>query len=243
MNPAAPFYIYGLLFLIVLALLLFIFYSLNFALKKLEYPEGKRKKTLIAAALLVAAWLVFTSVIAIQGILRDYESTPPRLMLILIPAVLGIIYLSSSTRVNSYLSVIPSSWLVYIQSFRIIMELMLWLMLLNDLIPVQMSFETEGLNYDVLAGLSAPLIGFYALSAKKWPRISAVLWNIAGLLLVLNITIVSILSAPVPFRQFMNEPANTIITYFPFVWIPAFIVPFAILIHVLSLKQIIKYNN
>jgi len=243
MDPAVPFYIYGLLFLIVLALLLFIFYSLNFALKKLEYPEGKRKKTLIAAALLAAAWLVFTSVIAIQGVLRDYEATPPRLMLILIPAVLGIIYLSSSTRVNSYLSVIPSSWLVYIQSFRIVMELLLWLMLLNDLIPVQMSFESGGLNYDILAGLSAPLIGYYVLSEGKWPRVAALLWNFAGLLLVLNITIISILSAPVPFRQFMNEPANTIVTYFPFVWIPALIVPFAFLMHILSIKQIVRNYN
>lgn len=241
MNPAVPFYIYILLFLIVLSQLVFIFYSLNFALKKLEYPEGKRKRTLVAAGLLAAAWFVFTSVISIRGVLQDYETTPPRLILILIPSVLGIIYLSSSTRINSYLRVIPSSWLVYIQSFRVVMEFMLWLMLLNNLIPVQMSFE--GLNYDILAGLSAPLIGYYVLSEGKWPRVAALLWNFAGLLLVFNITIISILSAPVPFRQFMNEPANTIVTYFPFVWIPAFIVPFAFIMHILSIKQIIKNYN
>jgi hypothetical protein len=35
--------------------------------------------------------------------------------------------------------------------------------------------------------------------------------------LLLNIVIVSVLSAPLPFRVFMNEPANTFVTYFPYV--------------------------
>lgn len=241
MNPAIPFYITGIFFVIMIILIIFIFYTLNYALNKLEYPPKKKKINLLVSALLLGLWFAFTTVVSLQDMLQNFSATPPRVMIILIPAVLGIIYISSSSRVNAFLSVIPSSWLVYIQSFRIIMELMLWLMFLNNLIPVQMSFE--GLNYDVLAGLSAPLIGYYALSAKKWPRVSALLWNFAGLLLVINITLISILSTPFSFRQFMNEPANTIVTYFPFVWIPAFIVPFAVLVHILSIKQIIRYDN
>jgi hypothetical protein len=31
--------------------------------------------------------------------------------------------------------------------------------------------------------------------------------------------------------------------YFPFVWIAAFIVPFAFLMHVLSIKQIMRYED
>jgi hypothetical protein len=241
MNPNIPFYITGMLFVIVIILIVFTFYTLNYALKKLEYPDKKRKITLLVSALLLGTWLIFTTVVSLQGMLQNFSTTPPRVMIILIPAVLGIIYISSSSRVNAYLSVIPYSWLLYIQSFRILMEVLLWLMFLNNLIPVQMSFE--GLNYDILAGLSAPIIGYYALSVHKWPRISALLWNFAGFLLVTNITLISILSSPVPFRQFMNEPANTIVSFFPFVWIPAFIVPFAFLMHVLSIKQIIRNYN
>jgi len=241
MNPNIPFYVTSMLFVIMIILIIFIFYTLNYALKKLEYPDKKRKITLLVSALLLVTWLIFTTVVSLQGMLQNFSTTPPRVMIILIPAVLGIIYISSSSRVNAYLSVIPSSWLLYIQSFRILMEVLLWLMFLNNLIPVQMSFE--GLNYDILAGLSAPIIGYYALAVQKWPRISALLWNFAGFLLVTNITLISILSTPVPFRQFMNEPANTIVSFFPFVWIPAFIVPFAFLMHVLSIKQIIRNYN
>lgn len=241
MNPNIPFYITGMLLVIMIILIVFTFYTLNYALKKLEYPDKKRKITLLVSALLLVTWLIFTTVVSLQGMLQNFSTTPPRVMIILIPAILGIIYISSSSRVNAYLSVIPSSWLLYIQSFRILMEVLLWLMFLNNLIPVQMSFE--GVNYDILAGLSAPIIGYYALAVQKWPRISALLWNFAGFLLVTNITLISILSTPVPFRQFMNEPANTIVSFFPFVWIPAFIVPFAFLMHVLSIKQIIRNYN
>ncbi|HWA06781.1 MAG TPA: hypothetical protein VG961_09550, partial [Ignavibacteria bacterium] len=136
---------------------------------------------------------------------------------------------------------IPSSWLVYIQSFRVLMELVLWLLFIKNIIPVQMTFE--GINYDILIGTSAPLVGYYALSRNKWPRVTALLWNFAGLLLVTNIFIVAFLSAPTPLRQFFNEPSNTIVAYFPFVWIPAFIVPFAYFMHILSIKQIIKFSK
>jgi hypothetical protein len=122
-----------------------------------------------------------------------------------------------------------------------LVELALWLLFINNIIPVQMTFE--GLNYDILIGLSALLIGYYSLSISKWPRVVALLWNFAGLLLVTNIFIIALLSTPSPLRQFFNEPANTVIAYFPFVWIAAFIVPFAYLMHILSIKQIIRNYN
>jgi hypothetical protein len=77
-------------------------------------------------------------------------------------------------------------------------------------------------------------------SKKVWHRKVAIAWNVIGLLLVANIVIISILSAPTPFRVFMNEPANTFIAYLPFVWLPSFIVPVAYWMHILSIKQLLS---
>ena len=118
------------------------------------------------------------------------------------------------------------------------MEILLLLMYRNGIIPIQMSFE--GRNFDLLTGLSAPLVAYFCFNKQKWPKITAIVWNIAGLLLLTNIFITAILSTPGPLRKFLNEPANTIIAYFPYIWIPALIVPFAYLMHVLSLKQLLK---
>jgi len=241
MNPNVPFYITALLFLIAGILLFSIFYAMNYALDKLEIQKQEKRRALIITAVLLFGWLILTSVIAFRGTLLDFTSTPPKILIVVVPAALAVIYISTSARVNEMIKVIPSGWLVYIQSFRVLMEIFLWLLFLENIIPRQMTFE--GLNYDVLVGLSAPFIAYYALTEKKWPRIVAVLWNIAGLLLVTNIFIIALLSTPSPLRQFFNEPSNTIIAYFPFVWIPAFIVPFAYLMHVLSIKQITRYNN
>jgi len=241
MNPVIPLYIDALLFLIAAIIIAFIFFSLKFSLTAMGASEVKKKKYYALTTLILAGWLVTSALVAINGTLLDFTSTPPKLMIIIIPPVLAISYLSSSTRVNALIKEIPSSWLVYIQSFRILMEILLWLMFIRNVIPLQMTFE--GVNYDILTGLSAPLIGYYCLSQNKWPRITAVLWNMAGILLVTNIFIVALLSTPGPMRLFFNEPANTAVAYFPFVWVPAFIVPFAYLMHILSLKQILKFNK
>lgn len=238
MNPNVPFYIDALLFLIIAIIVSFTIYCVKFALTSINAEKNKIFKTILVTSLLILSWLVISALIAFNGTLFDFTTTPPKLLLVLIPPALAIIYISSSKRVNAMIDVIPPEWLIYIQSFRILMELLLWLLFIKQIIPVQMTFE--GINYDILTGLSAPLIAYYVFTEGKWPKVTALLWNIAGLLLVTNIFLVAFLSAPTPMRQFFNEPANTIVAYFPFVWIPAFIVPFAYLMHVLSVKQILR---
>lgn len=238
MNPDAPFYISGLVIVIAAALLAAIYYALNYAFTKLEYTPRKKAKALAVTFIFLSGWLTTSAIIAFKGELLDFTTTPPKIFLIVLPSTLFVIYVSISSRVNTLLTVIPASWLVYVQSYRVFVELVLWLLLLKNIIPVQMTFE--GLNYDILTGLSALLVGYYCLTVNKWPRVVVLLWNFAGLLLVTNIFLIALLSTPSPLRQFFNEPSNTIVAYFPFVWIPAFIVPFAYLMHVLSIKQIIR---
>jgi hypothetical protein len=240
-NPQIPLYIEALLFLIIAIIVFFILYSVKYALASMHADKAKTFKTILVTSLLIVSWLVISALISLKGTLHDFTTTPPKILLVLIPPVLAIIYVSSSKRVNAMLDEIPPTWLIYIQSFRILMELLLWLLFIKNIIPVQMTFE--GINYDILTGLSAALVGYYVLSVDKWPRIVALLWNYAGLLLVTNIFLVALLSTPSPMRQFFNEPANTLVAYFPFVWIPACIVPFAYLMHVLSIKQLLQDKN
>jgi hypothetical protein len=121
------------------------------------------------------------------------------------------------------------------------MEIVLWLTFVDNIIPIQMTFE--GLNYDILVGLTAPVVACFCFTIKKWSRTVAIIWNFFGLALLLNIVVISVLSAPVPFRVFMNEPANTFVAQLPFVWLPAFVVPVAYWMHILSLKQLLTANK
>lgn len=241
MNSNVPFYISLLLIAAVSLIIWFIFYSLKTGLNSINADKQKKKKYYYTTAIIIAGWLIITMLVAFDGTLLDFTTTPPKLMIVVLPPVIAISYLSNSSRVNALIREIPSSWLVYIQTFRVLIELVLWLLYIKNIIPVQMTFE--GINYDILTGLSAPLVAYYCLSQNKWPRITALLWNFAGLLLVTNIFMTAFLSTPSPMRQFFNEPSNTIVAYFPFIWLPAFIVPFAYFMHILSIKQIVKFGK
>jgi len=233
-----PFYITLFLYVIIAIILLSVYYGLNYAYDKTGKTKKDRIGSLLIAGALLGGWMAITGWLAAKGHFLNFESLPPRILATLIPAALAISYITVSDRVKVLLNVIPRSWFINIQSFRVLMEIFLWLMYRNGLLPVQMTFE--GRNFDLLIGLSAPVLANFCFVKKTWPKLTALLWNFAGLLLVTNVLIVAILSMPGPMRKFMNEPANTAVVYFPFIWIPALIVPFAYLMHILSIKQILS---
>jgi len=62
---------------------------------------------------------------------------------------------------------------------------------------------------------------------------------VLGVLLLANIIAVALLSAPTPFRVFMNEPANTFITHVPWIWLPAVMVLAAVMGHALVFRWLL----
>jgi len=65
----------------------------------------------------------------------------------------------------------------------------------------------------------------------------ALLYNIGGLLLLVNVLVIAVLSMPTPLRVFHNEPANTLLAYFPYIYLPGVLVPLAYTLHIFSLRQ------
>ncbi len=206
------------------------------ALAAVTLTSEKRRRIVNTTSLVFASWVGFVSVLALVGFL-DFSTMPPRMAIVLVVplAALVVVMLRPSTKV--LLAAVPPAWLIGIQSFRIVVELLLWVLHVLNLLPVQMTFE--GRNWDILVGLTAPIVAYFCFVKKSWSPRVAVVWNIAGLGLLLNIVVVSILSMPTPLRVFMNEPANTIVAQFPFVLLPAVLVPIAYSMHVLSLRQLL----
>jgi hypothetical protein len=143
----------------------------------------------------------------------------------------------SRRSVGEIVANIPPHRLIRLQSFRFFVEILLWLLFVSKLLPVQMTFE--GRNLDILAGISAPLVAFFAFRGRI-SRAGLIIWNVVCIGLLLNIVIIAVLSTPSPWRVFSNEPANYIVTYFPISWLPGLLVPLAYYLHSLSLKQLIR---
>lgn len=221
---------------LLLFLLAALIYGVYYGLMKAGIDANKRNKQIGKILLILTAWLLVSGGLSYSGFFAEFSAVPPRFpVLIVVPMVCIILFIRSKTG-KAAINHLPSHWLVYLQAFRIPMELILWALFLEKLIPVQMTFE--GFNYDVLTAIFALPIGYFCFHRKSLSVKWAIAWNILGLLLVTTIVIIAILSTPTPLRVFQNEPANTFIVYLPYVWLPGFVVPMAYLLHFMSLKQL-----
>ena len=127
------------------------------------------------------------------------------------------------------------TWLVGFQGFRVLVEVFLHRMYLEGIVPEQMTYD--GLNFDIVAGLSALLMAYQIARKKVGPK-AILIWNVLGLLLLINIVVIAILSMPLPFRAFDNEPANTFVAYVPYIWLPTFHVQAALFGHLLVFRAL-----
>lgn len=182
-------------------------------------------------------WTILISTWSLYGKMADFSQFPFNVGLVVLPPLAAALILTFSKSTGPVLRRMPAERLLYLQSFRVAVELLLWALFAAGALPVQMTFE--GRNFDILTGLTAPIAG-YLFARGKLGRTALIVWNIAGLALLVNIVAVAILSMPTPLRVFMSEPANTIVTHFPVSWLPGLLVPLAYTLHFLSLRQLLQ---
>lgn len=157
------------------------------------------------------------------------------MLLVLILAIsVGISISPLGRRMSTGLPVVV---LVGFQGFRVLVELAMHRAYTEGIMPVQMSYS--GRNFDIVSGLTALGVAFWLWSGprRQWrPIVTA--WNVLGSLLLLNILIIALLSAPTALRRFANEPPNVWVTQAPFVWLPAVMVLAAIVGHLLVFRHL-----
>ncbi|MGH9803019.1 MAG: hypothetical protein ACRD82_21855 [Blastocatellia bacterium] len=192
------------------------------------------------AVLVAAAWLGVSTLIAESGILREFNRLPPPFMLLAFGFTLATAALAFSPVGTRLVKGAGIVWLIAFQAFRIPVELWLHRLYQEGVIPVQMTYS--GRNFDILSGIMALTLGIWAMKRQP-PRWAIWLFNLVGLGLLINIVTVAILSAPTPLRQFFNEPANTFIAYWPFVWLPTFLVQAAWFGHLLVFRWLWRQRS
>lgn len=229
---------FGFYPLMTLALFISSLYAVNVGLKRAHVTYRTRKRTTGILITIFCLWISYVSALSLSGFLNDFNSLPPRLAFIFAPVLLMITWaVFKSRKLRLAVKSIKGQWLVRIQSYRILVELSLWSLFISGRIPASLTFE--GYNWDILAGLTAPLIAWIGYAGGKERKPLLIVWNLVGLGLLINIIARAILSAPYPFRQFFEEPANTVVAEFPIVFLPAFVAPFALFLHVASLKRLL----
>lgn len=190
-----------------------------------------------AILLLLAFWLILQSIVAISGFYQNTTALPPRFMLVLAPPAAIIFMVFLSKKGQWFLNGLDVSKLTLIHTIRIPVELILYGLYTQALIPELMTFS--GKNLDVLAGLTAPFIYYFGYKKGWLNRRFLITWNVFSFGLLLNIIASAILSAPFPFQQFAFEQPNVALLQFPFVLLPGFVVPVVLFCHLVALRSLI----
>lgn len=190
--------------------------------------------------LILICWLIIQAVLPLNGVYnRDVHSLPPKIVLLgILPPVLAIIFIFNTKKGKFFMDSLPLLHLTYLHSIRIFVEIILYQLFLYKMIPELMTFQ--GINFDILAGISAPFIAYYGIRISKLSRNLILCWNILGLILLFNIVTIAFLSAPSPLQKIAFEQPNIAILYFPFSWLPTFIVPIVLFGHLVSIRQLLK---
>jgi hypothetical protein len=223
-----------LMSLLSFACLLVILCGLRSVMRKTSWDSVTQQKIFGRILFVVIVWVALVSALALRGFFTDLSGMPPKpVLVIFIPAII-LLAVTFSKKGMELLRATPPHWLIAMQSFRILVEILLWRAFVLNLLPVQMTFE--GNNFDVFSGLLA--IPFAIAVRNKWSPRAVLAYNVIGLALLINILVVAVLSMPTPLRYFMNEPANTLVGEFPFVYLPAILVVIALSFHIFSLRQL-----
>jgi hypothetical protein len=182
-------------------------------------------------------WLIFQSLLAITGFYQNTQIFPPRLFLFAVfPAILFIVGLFIFSK--EFTSKLPLKTLTLIHIVRIPVEIVLFMLYQNKQIPEVMTFE--GRNFDILIGITAPIVTWLAFRNEKINKPFLIVWNILGLTFLLNIVTHAALSISSPIQQFGFEQPNKAVLFFPFIWLPSTIVPIVLFCHLASLRQLFK---
>lgn len=188
-------------------------------------------------AIICVAWLVFNAALSLNGFYKDTLALPPHFLLATIPAVIAVLVTVFSKKGKKFVANLDIKALTLLSVVRIPVEFCLYWLYQSKAVPQLMTFE--GRNFDIVSGITAIIVYFICFKGKTVVRRKLLMaWNIIALLLLLNIVINAVLSLPLQFQQFAFDQPNIAVLYFPFVWLPCFIVMVVLFSHLASIKKL-----
>ena len=181
-----------------------------------------------SAIVVSVAWMVLQSAVALSGFYLFTNTVPPHFILAVAPPIILIAGLFLTHAGRSFVDRMDLKWCILVHTIRIFVEVTLYWLFLYKQVPALMTFEAG--NLDILAGLTVPFV-WWAFNTGKIGRRGLFIWNALGLLGVLNALGRAMLSAPFRFQRLAFDQPTVAILHFPFVLLPAFVVPAVLLCH------------
>ena len=189
--------------------------------------------TAVVSGTVLAAWATVVAVLAARGAFAQSgaERLPPvAIALVLLLAATGA-SLVASPSLRRLLT--NQKHLTLLNVWRL-MGFIFLLLMLNGQMPALWALPS-GVG-DILVGAAAPLIARGIDSPGSRRR--AVLFNVLGLADLVVAVGLGVMTSPGPTQVFRTTPTSALATRFPLALVPTFLVPLAVMVHVISLWQL-----
>ena len=186
-------------------------------------------------------WAASAWTAAINGVFRTGASALPLLpSAIFLPVIIGAPLLLMSKRVGRLLDAMPTAWLIALQFYRVLgaQWLVYWLF---GVLPGL--FALPAGTGDVLTGLFAVPAAIAVATGTAEGRKAAIIWNIFGLADFAVAITIGLITSPGAFQLIVPNPPSIGTGTYPNVLTPAFVVPSSILLHALSLRQLLRRSQ
>lgn len=188
--------------------------------------------------LLYLPWLLLVGIPAYYGYFEETHTIPPQFTLIFAGIILITVHLYRYLRQTK----LNLRYALLIHSLRIPVEWSLDRWCQEGLVPELMTHR--GWNFDILLGFSALTLWISGSFLKvKWGNSLFMIWNIAGMISLCCILTLAILSSPLPLQCLAFDQPNIAVLKFPYIFLPACIVPIVFLTHLLTISQLRRKSH
>jgi hypothetical protein len=184
----------------------------------------------------LSVWFIYAGLMGYFGVVKNTAMRPRGIAFIVVPVIVFLLFFIVRSSANARVALAFPLWIILgTQCFRIGVELFIHQLWIDGLVPKMLTFG--GANVDIYVGASAPLIAWLSTRGRLGIRL-ALAWNALGLLALTNVVIRAVLTAPGTFNLIHAEVPNRMFGTFPFLFIPGFFVPLAVVLHMLAIQAI-----
>jgi hypothetical protein len=183
----------------------------------------------------ISLWMALWWTVASSGILADFDRRPPPILLMMLTVLTVSVVIAFTRFGHRFVDGLPLWILVVGQAFRLPLEWLMHRAAQEGVMPPQMSYS--GWNFDVITGLTALPVAFLLAQGFRHARAVAVVWNVMGSILLINILTIALVSTPLV-TAFGAEHTNTWVAHPPYVWLPTMMVVCAITGHLVIFRKL-----
>ena len=209
-------------------------------LARTGFAGAKRMQIWLALAIPLTVWLALVWWLAVAGAFRPAPGLPALPIAIFLPVLMAVPVLLSSKVIGALLDATPAAWLIGLQVYRIFGGIFLVSWARGGIAGI---FALPAGIGDVLVGVLALPVAYLVGTGAPGARQRAMAWNWLGLFDFAVAIGIGIVTAPGPLQLIVPDRPTAALGTFPMVMIPAFAVPSSILLHALSLRQLLRIRE